>query len=237
MSYDFTNRQPATQAQFKNAAWENGLDVDALQSRVAALEASELPRAIIKAKTFALICEQGQIAVDKADIFQDKLNGGKIMHDQRKRWEKAVVDAYLKEDSEANHGARKCGAYYGHGDYGHVSPNSALLMKVGFKGLLERVERFAAREDLTKSQHVYYDSCKIVLNAMMTAAVRLPLDFPIATIASASSRASSGVFIKAPLPHLTSSTIERVPAASFLLIIEDAISGILFTVAVTSRRA
>lgn len=173
MSYDFTNRCPATEAQFIDIPWGNGLTSEALQSQVAELEASDLPRAIVKAKTFALICEKGQISPDRADIFQDKLNGGKIMHDQRKRWEKAVVDAYLKEESEANHGARKCGAYYGHGDYGHVSPNSKLLLEVGFRGLLERVERLAAREDLTKSQHVYYDSCKIVLNAMMTAAARL----------------------------------------------------------------
>ena len=71
----------------------------------------------------------------------------------------------------------------------------------------------------------------------MTAAVFLPRLFPIETIAEASSLAASGVFIKAPLPHLTSSTIERVPAASFLLIMDEAIRGILSTVAVTSLSA
>ena len=45
------------------------------------------------------------------------------------------------------------------------------------------------------------------------------------------------VIINAPLPVFTSSTMQSLPAASFLLIMEEAISGMLSTVAVTSRRA
>ena len=43
--------------------------------------------------------------------------------------------------------------------------------------------------------------------------------------------------MKAPVPTLTSSTSEPVPSAIFLLMIEDAISGIASTVPVTSRSA
>ena len=43
--------------------------------------------------------------------------------------------------------------------------------------------------------------------------------------------------MKAPLPVLTSSTIAALPAASFLLMIEAAMSGMESTVAVTSRSA
>ena len=57
------------------------------------------------------------------------------------------------------------------------------------------------------------------------------------TIASAKRFASSSVFINAPAPVFTSRTIASAPAAIFLLIIELAISGIEFTVAVTSRSA
>ena len=53
----------------------------------------------------------------------------------------------------------------------------------------------------------------------------------------ASSLASSRVFMKAPLPTLTSSTSAPVPSAIFLLMIELAMSGMASTVPVTSRRA
>ena len=43
--------------------------------------------------------------------------------------------------------------------------------------------------------------------------------------------------MKAPLPTLTSSTSASIPSASFLDMIEPAMSGIDSTVAVTSRSA
>ena len=54
---------------------------------------------------------------------------------------------------------------------------------------------------------------------------------------SASSRARASSFMNAPLPTLTSSTSEPVPSAIFLLMIEEAISGMASTVPVTSRSA
>ena len=70
-----------------------------------------------------------------------------------------------------------------------------------------------------------------------TAATLRPHSLPMPTISSASSRASSSVFMKAPEPTLTSSTMECAPAASFFDMMEEAMSGVLSTVAVTSRRA
>ena len=49
--------------------------------------------------------------------------------------------------------------------------------------------------------------------------------------------ASPPVFMNAPSPHFTSSSTALLPSASFLLITEDAISGMLSTVDVTSRSA
>ena len=64
-----------------------------------------------------------------------------------------------------------------------------------------------------------------------------PAPRPSSSIVSASSRASSSVFMKAPSPTLTSSTIASAPAASFFDMMLAAISETLSTVAVTSRRA
>ena len=60
---------------------------------------------------------------------------------------------------------------------------------------------------------------------------------PSPIIASASVRASSIVFMNAPSPTLTSSTIASAPPASFLDMMLAAISETLSTVAVTSRSA
>ena len=73
--------------------------------------------------------------------------------------------------------------------------------------------------------------------SVSSATVRTPASVPSATIVSASSRALSTSFMKAPLPTLTSSTSAPVPSAIFLLMIEDAMSGIASTVPVTSRSA
>ena len=64
-----------------------------------------------------------------------------------------------------------------------------------------------------------------------------PRPRPMSTIRLASSCASCSVFMNAPRPTLTSRTMPLAPAAIFLLMIELAMSGGLWTVAVTSRRA
>ena len=54
---------------------------------------------------------------------------------------------------------------------------------------------------------------------------RLPARWPSSSISAASTRASSSVFMNAPSPTLTSSTIASAPAAIFFDMIEAAISG------------
>ena len=73
--------------------------------------------------------------------------------------------------------------------------------------------------------------------SVSSATVVTPSARPRSTMVWASSLADSKVFMKAPEPTLTSSTSAAVPSASFLLMIEEAISGIDSTVPVTSRRA
>ena len=70
-----------------------------------------------------------------------------------------------------------------------------------------------------------------------TASVVSPTRLPIETIASASARASASDFMNAPRPTFTSKTRASVPSPIFLLMIDDAMSGRLSTVPVTSRSA
>ncbi|MNW60269.1 hypothetical protein D3C74_382410 [compost metagenome] len=73
--------------------------------------------------------------------------------------------------------------------------------------------------------------------SVSSATVRTPASVPRSTMVRASSRACSMSFMNAPEPTLTSRTSAPVPSAIFLLMIEDAMSGIASTVAVTSRSA
>ena len=72
---------------------------------------------------------------------------------------------------------------------------------------------------------------------LITATTRRLARWPMSTMVRASWRALSRSCIKAPLPHLTSSTMASAPAAIFLLMMLAAMSGRLGTVPVTSRRA
>ena len=70
-----------------------------------------------------------------------------------------------------------------------------------------------------------------------TATVLRPIPLPIFTIVRAKASASFLFCINAPEPNFTSSTMRSAPLASFLLIMLLAMSGMLSTVAVISRRA
>ncbi len=70
-----------------------------------------------------------------------------------------------------------------------------------------------------------------------TATTGVPRALPMPTIVSASRRARSRSFMKAPRPTLTSSTRASSPSASFFDMIEEAMSGIEGTEPVASRSA
>ena len=70
---------------------------------------------------------------------------------------------------------------------------------------------------------------------VIRATVAIPESSPNSTMVRARSRAWSSSTMKAPEPVLTSSTRASVPSATFLEMIELAMSGIESTVEVTSR--
>ena len=161
---------------FNSIKWisESGMNDSELHDAVQNIESRNLPKAITKAKTFELILTKGCLALNEDDIFQEKICGHGIMAEQRWYFDQAAKRTYLPEESLAAELAwSELGTYEAHGDYGHISPNTRLLMSEGFAGLVARVERAASRDGLTEHQIEFYESCKIVLRAMMSAASRL----------------------------------------------------------------
>ena len=152
----------------------SGLGEDELASMVSDIENAESSKAIIRAKTFELLLTKGRIAIDEDDIFQNKIFGRFIMSEQRWRWEKYIKATYFKEESEAALNADGKYATYSAGcDFGHISPNTRLMLSAGFSGLLAKVEEASGKAELDERRGEFYSSCKIVLSAMMTAANRL----------------------------------------------------------------
>lgn len=176
MDMDFNKVRSSLNKEFTETHWieSSGFSEDKLKNAVKELEEIYSSKALCKAKTFELIANKAPIAVDKEDIFQDKLMGCKIMVNQRSAWDNAMNDKYFpKKKAEMRHMWKDIGAYHGVSDFGHTSPNSSLLLKVGFAGLLERVNKASEREGLTEDQKDFYLSCRIVLEAMIHVARRL----------------------------------------------------------------
>ncbi len=163
--------------QFEQIRWDeaSGLEPEVLAEEIEALSRTQnRSRALLKAETFALILDKSRIALDVDDIFQDKLFGSNFMAKQRSEWEREIKQQYLPEETEEiNYALNVCGAYWANGDYGHTSPNSRLLLEVGFPGLLQRISEAAQRENLTRKQKDFYASCRIVLEAIIRFIQRL----------------------------------------------------------------
>ncbi len=164
-------------SQFDNILWieESGLCESELKAAVDKFTQNRegLPRATIKAKTFEFIVTQSRIAIDKKDIFQDKLLGIDLIAGQRWLWEKDVVEKNLKYLYEVVNVAFECGAYRAASDFGHTSPNSKLLLDIGFIGLLDRINKYSDSDDLTQKQKEFYESCKIYIEAVLCFIKRL----------------------------------------------------------------
>ena len=163
--------------QFESIAWidESGISEAELMAAIERFTKNEegLSRAIQKAKTFAFIATRSRIAIDKDDIFQDKLFGNKLMAKQQRAIERQLVSQKLSQERAIVDTAIACGAYSASSDFGHTSPNSKLLLEIGFTGLLERVNQHAKKNGLTPKQLEFYESCKISLEAVLHVIRRL----------------------------------------------------------------
>ena len=158
--------------QFENICWieESGISESELKVAIDKLTENKkgLSKAIIKAKTFELIATRSRIAIDKNDIFQDKLFGKNMIAAQRWIWENDVVSKKLNDVQLIVNTAIDCGAYRAASDFGHTSPNSKLLLDIGFTGLLDRINKYSDSDDLTRKQKEFYESCKIYIEAVLS---------------------------------------------------------------------
>lgn len=176
MDMHFEANKDTLARQYDSPAWlpESGLFAQELAEKIQELTQSSQPKAIIKAKSFAFIAENARLAIDREDIFQDKLDAVGILRNQRIAWEKEIKAQHLSQQAEQVRIAwSELGTYKANSDYSHTSPNTRAMLRLGIPGLLARVEKAAEKPGLTPEQQEFYESCRIVLAAMSTAAKRL----------------------------------------------------------------
>ena len=79
-NFNFDNKNLRNQYDFIEWIEESGITEEALLSEFDALMKldGKVSRAVLKAKLFALICEKSCLAIDKDDIFQEKLFHGRL---------------------------------------------------------------------------------------------------------------------------------------------------------------
>lgn len=145
-----------------------------LEDKFNAIMGETYSKAMKKAKLFEMIANEAPIAVDKEDIFQDKLFSGDLILKQKYIWQDEIIKEHLKEKHDF---IEKCREEYGlftaDADYGHTSPNSKLLLEIGFGGLYARLDKYCKRDGLTEKQADFYETCKITLKSIETVINRL----------------------------------------------------------------
>ena len=79
-NFNFDNKNLRNQYDFIEWIEESGITEEALLSEFDAQMKldGKVSRAVLKAKLFALICEKSCLAIDKDDIFQEKLFHGRL---------------------------------------------------------------------------------------------------------------------------------------------------------------
>ncbi len=155
--------------QFKNPEWIMGItDESVLTDKYEKIvaENKNTYHGILKTKIFQMILADSAIAIDKNDIFQDKLLCFDLI---KKHNEKTTLDfwkTHLPDEFKEKTDAYNTGAFGGGHDFGHTSPNSKLLLKIGFSGLLERAEKGLAKDGISDKQKDFYESCVILLSSI-----------------------------------------------------------------------
>ena len=140
----FSMENETLRGQFKNIEWieNSGVSHDEINAFFTELmkEDGKESRAVLKAKLFAYICENSRIAIDKDDIFQDKLYAAEFLDHQRYNcWRSDIEKRFLQKELDRLHIGSKIYAYRAEADFGHTSPNSRLLLELGFSGLLAHI--------------------------------------------------------------------------------------------------
>lgn len=167
----FGNKFSLKKEILKNVWNENsGFEIQQLRTMIESFEKNNInvSKSIIKAKALEIILENGMLSVNPANIFQCRIVGNGLMRELQRSWHDEYIDqGFLIDEIKKANELSHCGVLSVYSDFGHVSPNTTFLLKVGFSGLLKRAEEFLRKEGLTEKQQDFYLSVVMSLKAVI----------------------------------------------------------------------
>ena len=129
---------------------------------------------VIKAKTLAMLLENGRLALDEDCIFLDKIDARDIMNAQQGEWVNSFYTGEGRLNASINEEGNETSSWNCHHDFGHTSVNTELLFSLGLDGLRDKIkEARGLKENLTEEQAAFYESADIVLAAISSFFERL----------------------------------------------------------------
>lgn len=135
---------------------------------------SAMPKTLAKAKTLELLVNLGQIAVDKEDFFQDKLNVVGILAKQKWAWHNKVIAESFPDFPAKQKIMSNSGEGHADADYGHLTPDTRALCTLGFTGVVQRLKSERdSKNALTNEQREFYEAAIITWESAITFAKRL----------------------------------------------------------------
>lgn len=145
---------------------QTGPDHTALSAQLSEIAASGESRMLIRAKCIAHILEHARISLDGRSSFTGSVAHQDWMLHLRDIWRSEIDNTVMHACLQKHKAAMQGRAYDGNLDFGHISPDWESLLKLGFPGILARIQ--AARADSAPEKADFYDGCEIVISAIIT---------------------------------------------------------------------
>ncbi len=153
-----------------------GLSLEELQREVEAyLQAHpDQPRVLQKANVYRLVVTRGQLCIDPADWFVDKLNHGGLVRKVRDDWYREARAGSIEKEAGWFERGFQLGLVRGGLDMGHISPGWENMFSGGLVGLIEQAHRERGRlgPEATEEQLAFYEAVEIVYQATIRLAER-----------------------------------------------------------------
>ena len=185
----FTNRR-YLENEMEEAVWDpsTGLEPAEILGLLTAYEQqhSDMPPAVLRAKTFALMLDHLQIGINPHGLFSWKVNhgvtyapfsGGGIFD---KFWGSRyhrLSPEYLPEAWKRRVQASTWGISQPDSDFWHTSPDWNDILRLGFPGLLARAEQAKRQKQeeglLTRQAEAFYDSVILSYQAILRCVSRI----------------------------------------------------------------
>jgi len=175
--------------QFQNVPFdpETGMPLDELKREVDTYlrTHADQPRVLQKANIFSIVVTKGQIYIDPADWFADKLNHGDLVRRVCDIWYHEARSGAIKKEADWFDRVHQLGLVRGGLDTGHISPGWENMFSDGLAGLIEQSQKNRISSGITDEQRAFYEAVEIVYKATVALAGRFSdlarkmiLDFP-----------------------------------------------------------